>query len=109
MREREPMTQTMKASEARQLWSKMLNKVFRRELRVVVEKSGIPVAAIVPIEDLERLRELEARRDEQFRALDEARAVFKDVPDAELETEVERAVKAARQDLRRQRKPRRPA
>ena len=45
MPEREPMTQTLKASEARAQWSQLLNKVFRRQARVIVEKSGIPVAA----------------------------------------------------------------
>ena len=36
MREREPMTQTMKSSDARQQWSQLLNKVFRKETRVIV-------------------------------------------------------------------------
>src|SRR5947199_10734 len=35
MRERAPMTQTIKASQARQEFSQLLNKVFRRETRVV--------------------------------------------------------------------------
>ena len=41
------MTQVMKASEARAQWSQLLNKVFRSQTRVVVEKSGIPVAAVI--------------------------------------------------------------
>jgi prevent-host-death family protein len=52
MREREPMTQTEKASQARQEFSQLLNKGFRREAWVIVEKSRIPVAAIVSAEDL---------------------------------------------------------
>ena len=40
MREHEPVTQTMKASQVRQEWSKLLNTVFRDRTRVVVEKSG---------------------------------------------------------------------
>src|SRR6266852_947780 len=43
MREPEPTTQTMKASQARQEWSQILNRVFRKQTRVLVEKSGIPV------------------------------------------------------------------
>ena len=39
MREREPVTQTMKASDVRAQWGQLLNKVARRETRVVVEKS----------------------------------------------------------------------
>ena len=45
--EPEPMTKTIKASVARQQFSQLLNDVFRGKIRVVVEKSGIPVAAII--------------------------------------------------------------
>jgi prevent-host-death family protein len=96
MRERSPMIQTIKASEARQQWSGLLNKVFRKETRVIVEKSGIPVAAIVSADDLERLIRLEAERAERFTALDRLREAFADVPDAELAAEVARAVAATR-------------
>ena len=47
MHKREPTTQTLNSGEARQQWSQLLDKVFRREARVIVEKSGVPVAAIV--------------------------------------------------------------
>ena len=67
MREHEPVTQTMKASQVRQEWSKLLNTVFRDKTRVVVEKSGIPVVAIVSAEDLKRLQQLEAQRAERFK------------------------------------------
>lgn len=100
MREREPMTQTMKASEARQQFSQLLNQVFRGETRVVVEKSGIPVAAIISAQDLEQLARFEAQREKDFAVIDEIRAAFKDVPDEELEREVARAVADARARLR---------
>jgi prevent-host-death family protein len=41
----------VKATDARTQWSQLLNRVFRTRSRVVIEKSGIPVAAIVPIAD----------------------------------------------------------
>lgn len=100
MREREPMTQTMKASEARQQFSQLLNQVFRGETRVVVEKSGIPVAAIISAQDLEQLARFEAQREKDFAVIDEIRAALKDVPDEELEREVARAVADARARLR---------
>jgi prevent-host-death family protein len=96
MREREPVIQTMKASQARQEFSQLLNKVFRRETRVIVEKSGIPVAAIISTEDLERLQQLEEQRQRNFDAIEAVGAAFKDVPDEELEAEVARAVEEAR-------------
>jgi len=101
MRERDPMTQTMKASQARAEFSQLLNKVFRRETRVLVEKSGIPVAAIVSAEDLKRLQQLEAQREEDFKALDATRQAFQDVPAEELEREVGKALDEVRAENRR--------
>lgn len=101
MREREPMIQTVKASEAREQFSQLLNRVFRREARVIVEKSGIPVAAIISAEDLERLNRFEAERQQRFGILDGIGEAFKDVPDEELEREVSRAVARLRKESRR--------
>jgi hypothetical protein len=39
----EPVTETVNVTEARRGWSDLLNRVFRREARVIVEKSGMPV------------------------------------------------------------------
>jgi prevent-host-death family protein len=91
------MTQTINASTARQEWSKILNKVFREETRIVVEKSGIPVAAIIPAEDLKRLDQLEKERAARFRILDEVKAAFKDIPEAEIEKETDKALSRVRQ------------
>jgi prevent-host-death family protein len=91
------MTQTINASTARQEFSKILNKVFRDETRIVVEKSGIPVAAIIPAEDLKRLDQLERERSDRFRILDEVKAAFKDIPEAEIEKETDKALSRVRQ------------
>lgn len=96
MSDQEPKTQVMKATEARAQWSSLLNSVFRRDIRVIVEKSGVPVAAIVSAQDLERLQRLEEDRAHRFRALDATREAFKDIHDEELEREVDRALLAAR-------------
>jgi prevent-host-death family protein len=91
------MTQTINASTARQEWSKILNKVFREETRIVVEKSGIPVAAIISAEDLKRLDQLEKKRSDRFRVLDEIKAAFRDIPEAEIENETDQALTRMRQ------------
>jgi prevent-host-death family protein len=91
------MTQTINASTARQEWSKILNKVFREEIRIVVEKSGIPVAAIISAEDLKRLDQLEKERADRFRILDEVKAAFRDIPEAEIENEADQALIHVRQ------------
>ena len=54
------MTEVFNVTEARKRWSELLNTVFRGRTRVIVEKSGIPVAAIVSPQDLERLMQYEA-------------------------------------------------
>ncbi len=102
MREREPMTQTMKASQVRQEWSKLLNTVFRGKTRVVVEKSGIPVAAIISAEDLDRLKQFEAQRAERLKVLEGSWAAFKDEDPETIEQEVSQAVAEVRDDLRRE-------
>jgi prevent-host-death family protein len=96
----EPMTKTIKASEARQHFSQLLNEVFRGESRVLVEKSGIPVAAIISAEDFKRLARLEAERNNDFAILDEIGEVFKDVSPEEIEQEVKRAITHVRREKR---------
>jgi prevent-host-death family protein len=105
MAEREPiMTKTIDVSDARQHFAEVLNQVFRGQTRVVVEKSGIPVAGIVSTSDLERLRRFEEEREKDFAILDEIGEAFKDVPAAELERQVARALASARRQMRREAK-----
>jgi prevent-host-death family protein len=101
MQAQEPMTQTIKASEARQQFSRVLNQVFRKETRVIVEKSGIPVAVIVSTDDFNSLKQLEeAQREEDFKALDATRKALKDVSDIEIEREVVKALRQVRSQNR---------
>jgi prevent-host-death family protein len=91
------MTQTIKASAAREQWHQLLDRIYRADDRVVVEKSGIPVAAVISVRDLARLKQLEAERAERFAALDASWDAFKDVPVDEVEEEVTAAVSLTRQ------------
>jgi prevent-host-death family protein len=100
---RRPKTESVKASEARQNWSKLLNKVYGGDVRLLVEKDGIPVAGIVSAADLERFALLEAEHERSFAVIDEIREAFRDVPEEELDQEIERAVAAARLELRAER------
>jgi prevent-host-death family protein len=50
-----PTTETMKISDVKQGLNALVNRIYRRETRVLIEKSGIPVAAIVSARDLQRL------------------------------------------------------
>jgi prevent-host-death family protein len=104
----EPMTKTIKASVARQQFSQLLNELFRRKSRVLVEKSGIPVAAIISASDFTRLARLEAERNQDFAILDEMRDTFTDVPLEEIEREVSRALSQVRAENRTKRSPATP-
>lgn len=95
--------ETLKFTDARQNLSQIVNRVARRETRVLIEKSGVPVVAIVPADDLRRLDQLEARREEQFEAMREISRAFADVPLDELEEHVARALAEARAELRAER------
>jgi len=92
MSERQSKTQTLNVSEARQRFSQLLNRVYRGEARIIVEKSGIPVAAIISAGDLDELTRIEREREADFTALDATREAFKDVPDEELERQVARVI-----------------
>ena len=88
--------QTVKATVARQQFSELLNQVFRREKRILIEKSGIPVAALISAEDLETLARLEAERERDFAVLDEVGRAFEDASSAQLEGEVRKAIAGVR-------------
>ena len=53
-----PMKKTIGATEVRNNMGKLLNRVFRGEEQLVIEKLGIPVAAIISMEDYEQYRRL---------------------------------------------------
>ncbi len=100
MREQQPVTQTMKISEVRGQFNNLVNRVYRKETRVVVEKSGIPVAGIVSADDLRRLDRLDRERAEHFNVIDEMRDSFRDVPAEEIEREADRSLDEVRAEQR---------
>jgi prevent-host-death family protein len=91
MPEKTPTTKTMKISDVRSGLNKLVNRVYRQETRVIVEKSSIPVAALVSAEDVRRLQRLDENLAERRRVLEAMRAPFRDVPPEEIEWEAERA------------------
>jgi prevent-host-death family protein len=93
----------MKMTDAKQQFSRVVNSVFRTRKRVLVEKGGIPVAAIVSAEDLERLNQLDAEWEAGFEVLDEIGATFEGVDPAEIERETEKALAEVRQEMRAER------
>ncbi len=86
----------VKASDVRQRWSEVVNEVARDKTRVIVEKSGVPVAAVVSPQDLEWLQERDRRMAELRETMDEMRQAFRDVPPEEFSRAVDRAVQETR-------------
>jgi PHD/YefM family antitoxin component YafN of YafNO toxin-antitoxin module len=98
--QKEPATQTMTAAEVQQHWSQTLDQVARHEARVIVERDGRQVAALISARDLARPRRYDEQRAEDFKVLDRIGAAFADVPDEELEREVAKALAEVRAEMR---------
>jgi prevent-host-death family protein len=96
MPDQQPTTETMKISEVKQQFNRLVNRVYRHETRVMVEKSGIPVAGIVSADDLRRLDRLDRERAERFKVLEEFAAGFADQSPGEIERETARALAEVR-------------
>lgn len=90
------MTQILKASDVRSNWSQLLNKVFRGETEVLVEKSGIPVAALVSTQDYEKLQMIKQQRKQDFALLNEIRTAFKDQSQEQINKGVQQSIAEAR-------------
>jgi prevent-host-death family protein len=95
----EPARRTLKISDVKARLSSLVNEVYRKETRVLIEKAGIPVAALVSIEDLERLARLDKERAERRRVLESMREPFRGVPAEEIERETEKAVAEVRAEM----------
>jgi prevent-host-death family protein len=99
----EPSTETLRISQVRQGLNALVNRVHRRETRVRIEKNGIPVAAIVSAQDLQRLEQLDRKWAEGERVLREFAAGFADQTPEEVEQEVAKAIAEVRAEMRAER------
>ncbi len=93
------------ASEARQRLSGLLTEVYAQQARVIIERGGIPVAAVVSPDDLARLERAEAEQEARLKVLARMREPFKDVPAEEIEREVARAISEVRRENRQEASP----
>jgi prevent-host-death family protein len=81
------------AREARQRFSELVGRVHYGGETVILESSGKPMAAVVPLEVYNRLV---AGRETRFRILDEIRAQVPRFPEEEVEADIARAIRAVR-------------
>jgi prevent-host-death family protein len=94
----EPKTRTRTISEVQRELSALVQAVHRGETRVIVEREGVAVAALVPIADLTRLQQFDRDWDRHTRALERFSEAFADVPTEEAEAEVARIIADLRRD-----------
>lgn len=96
-----PEITTMNVTDARAQFSSLLNSVFRGEQRVIVEKNGIPIIALISADHLERLERYEELDSaERKRILAALREPFKDMTSEEIEEMVARSIQEDRAEQR---------
>ncbi len=81
------------AREARSSFAHLLGRVHYGEQTVIVERSGRPMVAIIPVEMYQRLI---AEREARFQVLDRIRSAIPVVSQEEVERDVAEAVAAVR-------------
>ncbi len=81
------------AREARERFADLLGRVHYGGETVIVERSGRPMVAMIPVEMYERLV---AEREARFLVLERIRARLPEVPPEEVEQDVAEAVAAVR-------------
>jgi prevent-host-death family protein len=98
-------TQKMKITDVHGQLNALVTRVYEGETRIIVERDGIPVAALVSPEDLELIDETvrERARQERFAILDEMQAAFADVSEEEIERETAKALAEVRAEMRAER------
>ena len=87
------MTKRISAREARNKFADLMGSVHYGGEEVIVERSGRPVAAVIPVDMYERLV---VERRARFEVLDEIRSRLPDVFSEEVEKDVVLALKKVR-------------
>jgi hypothetical protein len=100
MDEQAPPSQTLNATDVRANWSQVLLDVYNHKTRVLVQKGGIPVAAIIAPDDLRRFQRSEQERAERFKVIAEGWEAFRHIDVGDVDTEAAKAVVEARAELR---------
>ena len=90
-------TKTMSASRVRGELDLVLDQVAREQTRVIIEKDGTPLAAIVGPEDLERLQRLGTSVEE---ALTRMRVAFSEFTEKQIMEDVAQVIEQVRADRR---------
>jgi prevent-host-death family protein len=90
------MEKTIAAYEARRKFGQLIEEAFYRNDSFVIERSGRPMAVIVPVDAYERWKRLAKER--TFAMLEEVWQRTQNVPDEVLEQEIAQALQTLRQE-----------
>lgn len=86
-------TKVIPAVEARVHLGEIMKRSFKKGDRFIVEKTGIPMIAIISADEYIRFIQ---EREEQFRIFDNIKSKAPDAPLKEVEKDVHRAIQAVR-------------
>jgi prevent-host-death family protein len=92
------MVKRVNALKARQNFGQMLKEVYYKGDQFVIERAGKPMAAVVPLWQLE---EWQKRREQFFAAVEEVQQHNQKVKPKVIEKEVREAIRAVRTKARR--------
>lgn len=90
-------TRTIPALTARTQLGRIMKEVYSGQLRVLVEKSGVPMVGIISADEFQRVI---AEREARFEVIDRVRRRLPRVSDAEVRRDVREALKQVRQRRR---------
>lgn len=96
------MNQTLPLKDVREQLSDLVSRVAYGDQKVVITKFGKPVAALVTLEDYEKItnpakRFSKAEWDKGFSFMDKARTNTKNYPQEKVERAIDQAVRKVRQ------------
>jgi prevent-host-death family protein len=87
------MAKHISAREARNSFADIMGSVRYGGEEVIVERSGRPMAALIPIDTYERLI---AERRTRFEVIDQIRSSLPDAPAEEIQKDVDQAIDTVR-------------
>jgi prevent-host-death family protein len=90
-------TRTVPALEARTQFGRILKDVHGGQVRVLVEKSGVPIAGIISAREFQQLI---IEREARFEVIDRIRRRLPSVPEREVQRDVREAVRQVRRRRR---------
>jgi prevent-host-death family protein len=88
---------TIPALEARTQFGQIMKEVQGGQVRVLVEKSGVPMVGIISAQEFQRVI---AEREARFEVVDRIRHRLPSIPDSEVQHDVREALSRARRRRR---------